>query len=169
MGLLKPTVPKEVSWALEQLSSDPKIVGICPECGEAAPLTAWNLFYLDQYPHGVSDMVDVLKSAPDELEREYKEMKKSSTVDLMKRSVRIHVGQAVEQVAPGLASFPYNSADCRSVFKPIDYIVFDGLTNYDRIKRIHFIDVKTGSAKLNKHEKQIAKAIDNKKVDFGLF
>jgi hypothetical protein len=166
---LKQSVPKEVSWALEQLSSDSKIVGTCPECGKAAPLAAWNLFYLDQYPRGISDMVDDLRSVPDDLEREYKEMKKSSTVDLMKRSVRVHVGQAVEQVAPGLASFPYNSADCRSVFKPIDYIVFDGLADMNRIRKIHFIDVKTGSAKLNKHEKQIAKTIDNKKVDFGLF
>lgn len=76
------------------------------------------------------------------------------------------IGQTVEQIVPGLPTFPYRKSDCRSLFKPIDYVIFEGLTDRFRIDGIRFVDIETGNAALVDHEKQIKRAIEKKHVEF---
>jgi hypothetical protein len=54
---------------------------------------------------------------------------------------------------------------------PIDYLVFEGLDERD-IKAVHFVEIKEGSSKLSKHQKQIKSLIDDldsTKVTFDEF
>ncbi len=161
-------VPDEVAWALNEFKTDRNIIGGCQFCHENAPLSDWNLFYLDSYSEGSEDIVGALRALPLEAKKRFSDFKAASTTELMKRPIRVVLGQIAEQVAPGLESFPYESADCRSVFKPIDYIVFDGLTG-GKVEAVHFVEVKTGKAKLNKREKQIQEVIEGRNVRFGTY
>ena len=43
--------------------------------------------------------------------------------------------------------------DCRSLFEPIDYVAFDGMTTTGKVDQIAFIDVKTGASRLNSHQR----------------
>ena len=80
-------------------------------------------------------------------------------------------GKVAEVFAPFLKGFPFKPSECKFIGDPIDYLVFEGLSDRD-IKRIHFVEVKTNDGKLSKHQKQIQDLIDNlktKKVSFHEF
>lgn len=84
---------------------------------------------------------------------------KKSAADLaLKRSRRVLKGQAAEQLAPLAADFDYLPSDARFLGSPIDYIVFDGLSD-DHELEIVFLEIKSGAAKLSTREAKIKNAV----------
>lgn len=81
-------------------------------------------------------------------------------------------GQVAEQFAPFLQGFPYLPSDSHFIGAPIDYIVFNGYTEFkdNRGSKDNFevviIDIKYNTAQLTEGQKQIAKAIKAGKVRF---
>ena len=59
--------------------------------------------------------------------------------------------------------------NCRSLFDPIDYVIFEGLTERGRVSKILFTDVKTGAAKLSEKQKEIRSLVQAKKVEFDVY
>lgn len=76
------------------------------------------------------------------------------------------MGFILERITPLLTSFRFNHNDCRSLFDPIDYVIFDGLTDTGSVKKIFFVDIKTGYARLTSRQKEIKNLISNNKVTF---
>lgn len=72
-------------------------------------------------------------------------------------------GQFSEQLAPYLPNFNFNPTECKFLGKPIDFIVFKGMDEKN-INEVIFVEVKSGKAKLNTHEKNLKNTIDKKKV-----
>ena len=68
-----------------------------------------------------------------------------------------------EQLAPYLPNFPYSPSEVRFIGKPIDFIVFKGADSKN-IDEVVFVEVKSGKAKINNHEKNLKNTIDNKRV-----
>jgi predicted Holliday junction resolvase-like endonuclease len=87
-----------------------------------------------------------------------------------KRSGRVRVGTTVEQLVPFMETFPYDPSDMRLISGgPIDYVVFDGLTE-GRIRRLVFLDVKTGNARVKEQSQKQAKlCVARNEVDFEIF
>ena len=90
--------------------------------------------------------------------------------DALKRSRSVLRGQASEHLAPYVIK-DTNPKDYRFMGNPVDYICFDGLSNVldgvsNDIKLVRFIDIKTGKSKLNKSQRKIRDAINNKNVSF---
>ena len=83
--------------------------------------------------------------------------------DAIMKSRAVLGGQFSEQLAPYLPDFDYLPTECRFLGKPIDLIVFKGMDGKE-IKEIVFVEVKSGNAKLNQHEKNLKETIDKKKV-----
>ena len=77
-------------------------------------------------------------------------------------------GKISEIFAPYLKGFPFKPSECKFIGDPIDYIVFEGLDERD-IKRICFVEVKSGKSKLSKHQKQIEEIIKNKEIGWFLY
>lgn len=92
--------------------------------------------------------------------------KTSLRSDAIKRSKAVIGGQVVEQVAPFLPGFPCNPSDARFIGKPVDFIAFSGLSKSDCVDEVLFIEVKTGQSKLNNHEREIKKAIEQGRVRY---
>lgn len=67
-------------------------------------------------------------------------------------------GQMYEQLVPHLPNFDFNPKDARFLGQPVDFVVFDGLDEGD-LRRIVFVEVKTGESKLTKRERLIRDAI----------
>jgi len=82
---------------------------------------------------------------------------------------RINIGQIIEKILPATTNFRYETKDCRALLTPIDYIAFNGLSENDRIDKVSFIEVKTGSANLQKSQKQVKKAIEAGNLEVRLF
>lgn len=81
----------------------------------------------------------------------------------------INVGFILERLILTLPSFNYNRRDCRSMFDPLDYVIFEGLAENGIVDHITFIDVKTGNARLTPGQEQIKKTILNKNVKFRTY
>ena len=93
--------------------------------------------------------------------------------DAMTRSRNILRGQATEHLAP-LMFDDMNPKDFRFLGNPIDYIIYDGASDIqdkesDTIKRIIFLDIKTGNSKLNKIQRRIRDCIEDGRIEFVVF
>ena len=154
---------------IRRFSTDPKFTGTCGDCGTTAPLSKWILFYTDHYAPEFQELVDQVTSVPADLKKEYDELKEKGTKLAAKKSLEVNVGKTIEEVVSVLPTFPYQRNDCRSLLDPIDYIVFEGLGKEGKVSQLHFTDVKTGSARLNEHQKQIKAAVEGKIVEFRLY
>lgn len=92
--------------------------------------------------------------------------KKNLRKDAVKRSKAVINGQVAEQIAPFLPDFPANPSDARFIGKPVDFIVFSGLSENEKIDEILFVEVKSGKSLLSEREKEVKKAIEQRKVRY---
>jgi predicted Holliday junction resolvase-like endonuclease len=72
-------------------------------------------------------------------------------------------GQFSEQLAPYLPDFKFLPTECKFIGKPIDFLVFKGMDDKE-ITEVVFVEVKSGNAKLNQHEKNLKETIEKKRV-----
>jgi predicted Holliday junction resolvase-like endonuclease len=142
----------------------------CPcGCGEEIKLNEADLFYLDNFSatgkEAQKAMLEDLKQQRADLKE--RELNMSKRPKLTAKAVNI--GFILERIAPAFDHFPFQSNDCRSLFDPIDYIIFEGLHKKGVVNKIIFTDIKTGAAKLKNNQKEIKNLIENKKVDFKIY
>ena len=86
----------------------------------------------------------------------------------VRQSRSVLLGKAAEQIAPLMPAFcnRYSPSDARFLGAPIDYVIFDGLSD-GRLERVVFLEVKSGaSASLNANEREVRRAISEGRVDF---
>jgi predicted Holliday junction resolvase-like endonuclease len=85
--------------------------------------------------------------------------------DAVQRSQAVTAGKVHEQLIPYLPVFPYNPKDVRFLGSPIDLVVFDGLAE-GRIRRIIFLEVKTGRSGLTSRERCVRDVIQARDVEW---
>ncbi len=85
--------------------------------------------------------------------------------DAVKRSQSVILGSVYEKILPFLPGFPYSPKDMVFVGKGFDYLVLDGLSE-GNLKRVVFLEVKTGTSKLNANERQLRSVVESRKVAF---
>lgn len=97
---------------------------------------------------------------------------RKKSLDAQRNFVR---GQVGEHFTPFMPDFPYNPTACQFLGKPIDYVIFqnvsecvDGLVDISEVQII-LADVKTGNSRLTKSQEVIKKAIANGQVYFREF
>ena len=86
--------------------------------------------------------------------------------DAVQRSQAVTAGKVHEQLIPYLPAFPFNPKDVRFLGSPIDLVVFDGLAE-GRVRRIVFLEVKTGSAGLTSRERWVRDVIQAQGVEWA--
>lgn len=107
-----------------------------------------------------------------ELELEHQQ----SLMAAQKRSVNtsraVLKGKMAEQLAPIMPEFQYLPSDAKFLGDPVDYVVFDGYTDFrdgdgeaEDIEVV-LIDIKSGGARLTKGQQAIARAIQEGRVRF---
>ena len=74
--------------------------------------------------------------------------------DAVQRSQAVTSGKVHEQLVPYLPEFGFNPKDARFLGSPVDLLVFDGLDDGE-LRRVVFIEVKTGGSGLTARERQI--------------
>jgi predicted Holliday junction resolvase-like endonuclease len=86
--------------------------------------------------------------------------------DAVRRSQAVTAGKVHEQLIPYLPVFPFNPKDVRFLGSPIDLVVFDGLAE-GQLRRVVFLEVKTGGAGLTNRERCIRDVIQAGEVDWA--
>jgi len=107
-----------------------------------------------------------------ELELEHQQ----SLIAAQKRSVNtsraVLKGKMAEQLAPIMPEFQYLPSDAKFLGDPVDYIVFDGYTDFRDGEgdaediEVVLIDIKSGGARLTKGQQAIARAVQEGRVRF---
>lgn len=85
--------------------------------------------------------------------------------DAVQRSQAVIAGRVHEQLIPYLPAFPFNPKDVRFLGSPVDLVVFDGLAD-GRLRRVVFLEVKTGSAGLTSRERSVRDVIQAREVEW---
>lgn len=83
----------------------------------------------------------------------------------IRQSRAVTTGKVAEQLVPHFPTFPLNPREARFLGSPVDYVVFDGLES-DDVRRIVFVEVKTGAAGLSGRERLVRDAVHAKRVEW---
>jgi predicted Holliday junction resolvase-like endonuclease len=155
---------------IQELKSNRNLYAECPD-GDTFPLHKAVIFYVDgPIPQEAEELIKGIKQELIERRRDVLERRKKLKTRSEKATESINVGKVIEKIAPALEGFRYDRRDCRALFEPIDYIIFDGLTRKNGlVDAIHFIDIKTGKSSLNEHQRQIKDAIESGRVVWDSF
>jgi len=105
------------------------------------------------------------KEATVSLEQWKVEVEREIRKDAIDKSSSVTMGKMTEHMVPYLPGFGFNPADARFIGSPIDLIVFDGLGN-DDVKKIVFVEIKTGASTLSTRERMVRDAVLAKNVEW---
>src|SRR6202165_867405 len=86
--------------------------------------------------------------------------------DAVQRSLAVTTGKVHEQLIPYLPDFGYNPKDARFLGSPVDLVVFDGLAE-GQVRRVVFLEVKTGGSPLTRRERQVRNGIEARGWGWG--
>jgi len=154
---------KEAKEIIQTLKEN-RFYAICPCCGKPFLLKDAGLFYLKDFSPEAEQLYQQKLIECKTREKEIREKRKA----ILKRSetatTTINIGFILERIAPTMKNFPFDRNDCRSLFDPIDYIIFEGLSKRSSVSKILFTEIKTGKSSLNNHQRQIRDLIKRRQV-----
>jgi len=107
--------------------------------------------------------IEAMNSARQLMKNQEKDMR----ADSVKRSKVVTLGKIAEHFAPYLPGWKYNPQDARFLGSPIDFVVFDGMSE-GVINDVVLIEIKTGNAKLSSREQDLQDVICLKKVKYEI-
>lgn len=159
---------REAKEVIHSLESDRFYVE-CPCCGEPILLKDAGLFYFDDFSPEAEELyrkrVKELKDRDKDLRERRRAIPQVSEV----KAKAVNIGFILERIAPCMKGFCFERNDCRSLFDPIDYLIFEGLSKKGSVSKILFVDIKTGGATLSKKQKEIWGLIEHKKVSWETY
>lgn len=141
----------------------------CPCCQEPLPLRDAGLFYLDNFTDEADLLYQKKLQEMKEIAQSLKKLRKSISLRSEVGAKAVNIGFILERLAPSMKTFRFEHNDCRSLFDPIDYLIFEGLTLKQKVDRILFVDIKTGGARLQSTQKEIRELVGRKKVRWDLY
>jgi predicted Holliday junction resolvase-like endonuclease len=110
-----------------------------------------------------------LETARREMQVEFEQWKnqyeQSIRQDAIQKSQAVILGKVTEHFIPYLPGFPYNPKDARFIGSPVDFVVFDGL-NEGEVRKVVFLEVKTGVSALSTRERRIRDAVRSGHVEW---
>ena len=138
----------------------------CPSCGDEISLRQAGLFDNDSFTEEALEYYQEQLQYVKDRKVELKKLREKGTTKSEVGAKSVNIGFILERLAPTLGAFRFNHNDCRSLFDPIDYVIFEGLSKKGQIDRLFFVDIKTGNARLSKKQREIRTIVENNKVDF---
>jgi len=167
---LEKTNTNNIDLMIKQLRES-HLFAACPNCGGEFSLSKADLFDgTKKFPESAesikNELLLNLEERQTELSQRLKDLKKrkiSADIGSEKKAIEVGLGKIMEKVLPYYKDFTVPLADCRFLAEPIDVIIFEGASKQN-IKKLSFLEIKTGDAKLNQHQKMVKKAIENKNV-----
>lgn len=156
---------KEIIRTLE----DEGFYAECPCCDEPVLLRDCELFYLDDFSEKGQEIYEEYREQMRDRRSELRERRKHISQSSEVGARATNIGFILERLAPSLSTFGHECSDCRSLFDPIDYVIFEGLCQKGLVSRIIFADIKTGNASLSRKQRGIRDLINQKKVEFDTY
>ncbi|MFQ5910866.1 MAG: Holliday junction resolvase-like protein [Thermoplasmata archaeon] len=140
------------------------LVAECPVCDEEFPLSDALLFDgMRKFPESAEDKRLLLLQALKQRREELTKKKISADVGAERKAIAVGFGKTIEKFIPAHKDLKLEFSDCRPLYDPIDLVVFDGMVR-GKVEFISFVEIKTGKARLNKHQRMVRDAVQDGKV-----
>ena len=153
----------EISDLIKSLQ-DSKLNAKCRHCGTSSSLSKYILF------DGTKDFSEDIQKIVDKYETSLQE--KHDTLDKQilrtdagaeQKAIDVGFGKTMEKIIHLHKDFGIPLDDCRFLAEPLDVIVFNG-SSKNKVDHITFMEIKTGAARLNAHQKMIRDAVNDHNV-----
>jgi predicted Holliday junction resolvase-like endonuclease len=141
----------------------------CPECGDEIALKKAGLFHQDNFSAEALAVYENHLELIRNRKAALKKLKEKGPSRSESGAHHTNIGFIMERIAPTMPGFRFKHNDCRAIFDPIDYVIFEGLTTQREVDHIYFVDIKSGAAKLSSKQKDIRRVIQDKKISFKKF
>ena len=142
---------------------------MCPCCREPILLKDAGLFYLDDFSPDAENLYQEKVAECKLREKQLREKRKKISEKSEVSATAINIGFISERIVPLMKDFRFDRNDCRSLFDPIDYVIFEGLSKKNSVSKILFTEIKTGKARLNDHQKEIRALVERKQVTWDTY
>ncbi len=156
---------------VEELIKDLETSGLfalCP-CGEEFALSDAFLFDgTKPFPKEALNAQTELQESLDERKGDLAKQIKQITERTAKTTAAVNIGKSLEKVLPVAKGFKWTVPDTKVLGDPIDMLIFNGLS-MGKVDSLSFVEVKSGSARLNAHQESIRDALADHKVSYGVF
>ena len=140
------------------------LIAQCPMCEEEFNLSDALLFDgVKRFPEPAEEKRLLLLQELNERKKELKKRKIAVDVEAEERAIAVGFGKIIEKFIPAYKDLELQFYECRPLYEPIDIIVFNGLIKR-KVGSITFLEVKSGTSGLNKHQRMIRDAILDDKV-----
>ncbi|MEM2161097.1 MAG: Holliday junction resolvase-like protein [Candidatus Nitrosotenuis sp.] len=153
----------DVSILIQTLQKS-SLLAECPRCREEFSLSECIMFDGRQkFPNEAEIVRQQWQKELDDKITQLQKRQLMADEGAEKKAIEVGIGKIIEKVLPAYKNFNMQLSDCRFLSEPIDMIVFRGASDM-KIDHITFMDIKTGKAKLNTHQRQIRDAIKDHQV-----
>ncbi len=145
-----------------------KLYAECP-CGGEFKLS--NSILFDGTKPFPPKALEIQKEMQNQIKERGEDLKKRIKLATKKAKITtraVNIGKNLEKILPIMKEFKWTLSDSRFLGDPIDLVTFNGLS-IGKIDSISFIEVKSGKARLNQHQKSVKDAIEDKKVSYKVF
>ena len=138
-------------------------------CGEEFKLSDAILFDgTKPFPAEVLGTQSELNTLLETRNGELAKNKKLATEVAERTTTAVNIGKNLERALPTLKGFKWVVPDSKFLSDPIDLLIFNGLSD-GKVDSLSFVEVKSGKARLNSHQKSIRDAIEDHKVSYKVF
>ena len=141
----------------------------CPHCEKNILLKDAGLFYYEDFSSRGQKLYQQKLQEIEDQENRLRDARKQISRTSEVGAKAVNIGFLLERLAPSMRGFPFVRNDCRSLFEPIDYVIFDGLTRNGSVSKIVFADIKTGDATLKANQREIRRLVEHKHVLFDTY
>lgn len=155
----------------EKIISNLQNSDLYAECPCGAEFKLSDLILFDGTKPFPPEVAEAQQRYEEELAERNKKLEKNKKLTTEKATITtkaVNIGKNLEKILPMMEDFTLNLPDCRFLGDPIDLLTFNGLSE-NKIESISFIEVKSGKARLNKHQKLVKDAVEDNRVRFKVF
>ena len=115
----------------------------CPCCNEPVRLRDCELFYLNDLTPRAKEVYKELINGIAERQLGLKQRRAAISNRSEEGARAVDLGSFIfERLAPASEQFHFDRNDCRSLFDPIDYVIFEGLSTRGSVSKIIFSDTR---------------------------
>jgi predicted Holliday junction resolvase-like endonuclease len=142
------------------------ILCVCPRCGDVVRLSDLRLKYKGTAPHTWLDTYETRLRRLEDKEKIFEEKEKGlreAAIERGRAQVPKMICKCIDQ---GIASFNYNPYDIKALLHPVDFVVFNGLNEEEKLSDISFLSKTTANEGLNTIRTSLESAIEKERYNW---
>lgn len=142
-----------------------KILVICPDCGEIYRLSELKLFYRGKVKHTWFDNLRAKEQKVEKMEEKFEEEREKIKEEAQEKG-RKQLPKLLRKCLPVICDHGYYPQDVKTLFDPIDFVVFDGMNLKKNVKRVVLFDGPPCDKRREKIQTSIKNAIKKGNYDW---